>query len=124
ADIGVILLMFSIGIEFSLQELARVRSVALFAPGGILLTVLMTLLVGWPLGWPLPQRLVIGASISVCSTMVLLKFLQDRGEANSPHGRAVVGIALVEDLASVVLDRKSTRLNSSHGSISYAVISF
>ena len=103
ADIGVILLMFSIGIEFSLQELARVRRVVLFAPGGILLTVLMTLLVGWPLGWPLPQRLVIGASISVCSTMVLLKFLQDRGEANSPHGRAVVGIALVEDLASVVL---------------------
>jgi CPA2 family monovalent cation:H+ antiporter-2 len=95
--------MFSIGIEFSLKELARVRKIALRAPGGILLIVLMTLLVGWPLGWPLPQRLVIGASISVCSTMVLLKFLQDRGEVNAPHGRAVVGIALVEDLASVVM---------------------
>ena len=96
-------MMFSIDIEFSLQELSRVRKVALYAPGGILLIVLMTLLVGWPLGWSLPQRLVIGASISVCSTMVLLKFLQDRGEVNSPHGRAVVGIALVEDLAAVVM---------------------
>lgn len=103
ADIGVVLLMFSIGIEFSLQELIRVRRVALYAPGGILLIVLLTLLVGWPLGWSFPQRLVIGASISVCSTMVLLKFLQDRGEVNSLHGRAVVGIALVEDLAAVVM---------------------
>jgi monovalent cation:H+ antiporter-2, CPA2 family len=103
ADIGVILLMFSIGIEFSLQELVRVRKVAVYTPGGILLIILVALLVGWPLGWPLSQRLVIGASVSVSSTLVLLKFLQDRGEVASPHGRAVVGIALVEDLASVVM---------------------
>jgi monovalent cation:H+ antiporter-2, CPA2 family len=103
ADIGVVLLMFSIGIEFSLQDLVRVRKVALYTPGGILLVILMAVVIGWPLRWSLPQRLVIGASISVCSTMVLLKFLQDRGEVTSPHGRAVVGIALVEDLASVAM---------------------
>lgn len=103
ADIGVILLMFSIGSEFSLQELVRVRKVAAYAPGGILLIILLALLIGWPLGWSLAQRLVIGASVSVCSTLVLSKFLQDRGEVASPHGRAVVGIALVEDLASVVM---------------------
>ena len=103
ADIGVVLLMFSIGIEFSLHELVRVRKVALYAPAGILLIIAMALLVGWPLGWPVPQRLVIGTSISVCSTMVLLKFLQDRDEVGSPHGRAVVGIALVGDLAVVVM---------------------
>lgn len=103
ADIGVVLLMFSIGTEFSLRELVRVRKVALYAPAGILLIIATALLVGWPLGWPVPQRLVIGTSISVCSTMVLLKFLQDRDEVNSPHGRAVVGIALVGDLMVVVM---------------------
>jgi monovalent cation:H+ antiporter-2, CPA2 family len=104
ADIGVVLLMFSIGVEFSLQELLRVRKVAVFgAPAGITLIILMAFLVGWPLGWPVAQRLVIGATISVCSTMVLLKFLQDRGDVNSTHGRIVVGIALVGDLAVVAM---------------------
>lgn len=104
ADIGVVLLMFSIGAEFSLQELLRVRKVAVFgAPVGIILIILMTFLVGWLLGWPVSQRLVIGATISVCSTMVLLKFLQDRGDMNSSHGRIVVGIALVGDLAVVAM---------------------
>ena len=79
ADIGVVLLMFSIGAEFSLQELLRVRNVAAFgAPAGIIFIILMTFLAGWLLGWPVSQRLVIGATLSVCSTMVLLKFLQDR----------------------------------------------
>jgi len=104
ADIGVVLLMFSIGVEFSVQELFRVRNVAVFgAPAGIIFIIVMTFLVGWLLGWPVPQRLVIGATLSVCSTMVLLKFLQDRGEVNSPHGRVVVGIALVGDLAVVAM---------------------
>ncbi len=96
--------MFSIGAEFSLQELLRVRNVAAFgAPAGIIFIILMTFLAGWLLGWPVSQRLVIGATLSVCSTMVLLKFLQDRGEVNSPHGRVIVGIALVGDLAVVAM---------------------
>jgi monovalent cation:H+ antiporter-2, CPA2 family len=104
ADIGVVLLMFSIGAEFSLEELLRVRKVAMFgAPAGISLIILMAFLMGWLLGWPVPERLVIGATISVCSTMVLLKFLQDRGDVNSTHGRIVVGIALVGDLAVVAM---------------------
>lgn len=104
ADIGVVLLMFSIGAEFSLQELLRVRKVAVFgAPAGIILIIATAFLVGWILGWPVPQRLVVGCAISVCSTMVLLKFLQDREEVNSPHGRVVVGIAIVGDLAVVAM---------------------
>ena len=104
ADIGVVLLMFSIGIEFSLEELRKVQTIAFYgAPVGIAAIISMAVLVGWPLGWPLSQRLVIGATISVCSTMVLLKFLQDRGELNSPHGRIVVGIAIVGDLAVVAM---------------------
>jgi monovalent cation:H+ antiporter-2, CPA2 family len=104
ADIGVVLLMFSLGAEFSLQELMRVRKVAVLgAPAGIVFIILMAFVVGWLLGWPPPQRLVTGAAISVCSTMVLLKFLQDRGEVDSTHGRIVVGISLVEDLAVVAM---------------------
>jgi len=104
ADIGVVLLMFSIGAEFSLEELLTVRKVAILgAPAGIILIILTAFLVGWILGWPIPQRLVVGATISVCSSMVLLKFLQDRGEVSSPHGRILIGISLVEDLAVVIM---------------------
>lgn len=97
-------MMFSIGVEFSLRELLRVRNVAVFgAPAGIILIILMAFLVGSLLGWPVPQRLVIGATISACSTMVLVKFLQDRGEVSSTHGQIAVGIALVGDLAVVAM---------------------
>jgi K+:H+ antiporter len=104
ADIGVILLMFSIGVEFSLQELLSVRKVALFgAPAGIILIILVAFLTGMLLGWPVPQRLVVGVAISACSSIVLVKFLQDRGEVTSTHGRIVVGIALAGDLAVIMM---------------------
>jgi K+:H+ antiporter len=104
AEIGVVLLMFSIGIEFSLRDLARVRWVALLGgPLGILLCVAMSVGVGLLLGWPLLQGIVIGIVISVASTMVLARLLLDRGELHSRHGRIMVGITLVEDLAVVIL---------------------
>ena len=104
AEIGVILLMFSIGIEFSLRELARVRWVALAgSPLGIALCVLLGLGAGAALGWPTLQGVVIGLVISVASTMVLARLLLDRGELRARHGRITMGIALVEDLAVVVL---------------------
>src|SRR3989304_1512676 len=59
--------------------------------------------VGAPLAWPLTQSIAVGAAISVASTMVLLKFLLERGELDSPHGRVAVGISLIEDLAVVAM---------------------
>ncbi len=104
ADIGVILLMFSIGIEFSIKDLLREKWVALLgAPLGMLLTVAMGLGVGSLLGWPPLQGAVVGIVISVASTMVLVQLLIDRGELHTTHGRLMVGIALVEDLAVVVM---------------------
>lgn len=104
ADIGVVLLLFSTGLEFSVGELLRAGRVALWgAPVGIAVITALTVGMGVLLGWPLAQSLVVGASISVASTMVLVKFLQDRGELSSPHGRVVVGITLAEDLAVVAL---------------------
>src|SRR5438094_497833 len=104
ADVGVVLLMFTIGVEFSVEELLRVREVALLgAPAGIALVALLTIPVGKLLGWTLVQSLVAGAAVSVASTMVLLKFLLERGELATLYGRVVVGITLAEDLAVVAM---------------------
>jgi monovalent cation:H+ antiporter-2, CPA2 family len=104
AEIGVILLMFSIGIEFSLRDLLRVKWVALVGgPLGIVLAVALGVSVAWVAGWTVVQGMVVGAVVSVASTMVLVRLLLDRGELQSPHGRVMIGITLVEDLAVVVL---------------------
>jgi monovalent cation:H+ antiporter-2, CPA2 family len=104
AEIGVILLMYSIGLEFSFAELLQVKWVAILGgPLGILFSVVLAIGVGWLLGWNSGQSTAIGAIISVASTMVLSRFLADRGELRSPHGRVMIGITLVEDLAVVAL---------------------
>jgi monovalent cation:H+ antiporter-2, CPA2 family len=104
AEIGVILLMYSIGIEFSPKDLLQVKWVALLGgPLGILLSILMGLVVGHFLDWSPLQGVAVGAIISVASTMVLSRFLIDRGEMKSPHGNVMIGITLVEDLAVVIL---------------------
>jgi monovalent cation:H+ antiporter-2, CPA2 family len=104
AEVGVILLMFSIGIEFSIPELLQVKWVALFgAPIGILFCIGLGITVGILLGWPLSQGIAVGCIISVASTMVLMRLLMDRGELGSEHGCVMVTLTLVEDLAVVIL---------------------
>ena len=104
AEIGVILLMFSIGIELSLRDLLRVKWVAIAgAPLGMVLSISLASAVGALLGWPAIQGLVVGMVVSVASTMVMARLLIDRGELHSRHGRVMIGIALVEDIAVVVL---------------------
>ena len=104
AEIGVILLMYSIGLEFSFRDLLKVKWVAILGgPMGILLSVALGLGVGGLLGWSWQQGAAVGAIISVASTMVLSRFLSERGELRSDHGQVMIGITLVEDLAVVVL---------------------
>jgi CPA2 family monovalent cation:H+ antiporter-2 len=104
AEIGVILLMYSIGIEFSIRDLLRVKWVALIgAPLGILLSISLGAGVGWMLGWDLAQGIAVGASVSVASTMVMSRLLIDCGELQSEHGRVMIGITLVEDFGAVAL---------------------
>lgn len=104
ADIGVILLMFSIGLEFSVKDLVRVKWVAL-AGGllGILLSIGSAVVIGSLIGWSTTQSIVIGAVTSIASTMVLVRLLVDRGELRSMHGRIMIGIVLVEDVAVVAM---------------------
>jgi len=104
AEIGVILLMYSIGLEFSFADLLRVKWVAILGgPLGILLSLALGLGVGSLLGWTWQQGVAVGAIISVASTMVLSRFLTERGELRSEQGQVMIGITLVEDLAVVVL---------------------
>ena len=114
AEIGVILLMFSVGIEFSIPELLKVKWVALLgAPLGISLSIAIGAGVGALLGWPVLQGVAVGCIISVASTMVMMRLLMDRGELSSESGRVMITLTLVEDLAVVILTILLPSLNSS-----------
>jgi CPA2 family monovalent cation:H+ antiporter-2 len=104
ATIGVILLLFTLGLEFSLGELRRIGKVA--ALGGIvqiLLTAAVGLALGKLLGWELLETIFFGFLIALSSTMIVLKTLMERGELDSGHGRVMIGILLVQDLSLVPL---------------------
>ncbi|HXG15707.1 MAG TPA: cation:proton antiporter [Calidithermus sp.] len=104
AEVGVVLLMFSVGVDFSLRDLLRVRWVALVGgPLGMLLSVGLGVAAGSLVGWPVLQGVAVGAVVSVASTMVMARLLMDRGELNARHGQIMIGIGLVEDLGVVVL---------------------
>lgn len=104
SDIGVTLLMFSIGVESSLSELRPVRAISIL--GGslqIVITIGLGLVVGLALGWSYYQSLFLGAVISISSTAVALKTLMDQGELDTVHGRVSLGIMIVQDLSVVGL---------------------
>lgn len=102
AEIGIILLLFTIGIEFSLGQLRQIGKTVLL--GGTLqvcLTTLATLLLMVKLGRPYGESLFIGFLVSLSSTAIVLKLLQDRVEVDSPHGRNTLGILIFQDIAIV-----------------------
>ena len=102
AEIGVILLMFGVGNHFSIGQLLAVRSIALpGAIGQILVAIgLGYLLAAW-WGWSFGEGIVFGLALSVASTVVLLRALEDRDELTSPDGQIAVGWLVVEDLVMV-----------------------
>ena len=104
ATIGVILLLFTLGLEFSLSELRRIGKIAIL--GGIaqiLLTAAVGLALGKLLGWEMLEATFFGFLIALSSTMIVLKTLMERGELDSGHGRVMIGILLVQDLSLVPL---------------------
>jgi CPA2 family monovalent cation:H+ antiporter-2 len=104
AEVGVVLLMFSAGVEFSIPDLKRVKWVALAgAPLGILLILGLAAAVSKIAGFNLREGAVIGATVSVASTMVLVRLLTDAGRLNTTYGRVMIGITLVEDLAVICM---------------------
>jgi CPA2 family monovalent cation:H+ antiporter-2 len=104
AELGVIFLMFGVGLHFSLRDLWRVRSIALpGALGRMVLTILLGLGLSQLWGWGVPAGIVIGLAISIASTVVLLRGLTDNGLLNTQPGQAAVGWVVVEDLATVLI---------------------
>jgi CPA2 family monovalent cation:H+ antiporter-2 len=103
AEIGVILLMFGVGLHFSLKDLLSVKMIAV--PGAIGQILVATLL-GWGLatvlGWSIGAGIVFGLALSVASTVVLLRALQERRLVESTEGRIAVGWLIVEDLIMVL----------------------
>lgn len=104
AEIGVILLMFGVGVHFSLEDLLAVRRIAV--PGAVVQIAVATVLGGvvahfW--GWSWATGIVFGLCLSVASTVVLLRALESRGVLDSVDGRIAIGWLIVEDLATVLV---------------------
>ncbi|WP_315831616.1 YbaL family putative K(+) efflux transporter [Bradyrhizobium prioriisuperbiae] len=103
AEIGIILLMFGVGLHFSLKDLLSVRAIAI--PGAVVQIAVATLLgmgLAWRLGWSVGGGLVFGLALSVASTVVLLRALQERRLIDTERGRIAVGWLIVEDVAMVL----------------------
>jgi monovalent cation:H+ antiporter-2, CPA2 family len=104
SEIGVMLLMFGVGLHFSVDDLMSVKRIAL--PGAIVQMTIATLLgmgVAHWWGWSLGEGLIFGLALSCASTVVLLKALESRGILDSMNGRIAVGWLVVEDLATVLV---------------------
>jgi len=102
AEIGVILLLFTIGLEFSLKELAKMKKLLLFGGGlQVLITILATAILLYSFGMELRQAIFFGMLVSLSSTAIVLKLLSDRGELQTPQGKISVGILIFQDLAIV-----------------------
>ena len=104
AELGVILLMFGVGLHFSLKDLLAVRSLAI--PGALAQSTAATVAcaaLAVAVGWTWQVGLILGIAVSVASTVVLLRALMDRGGVDTPEGHAAVGWLIVEDIITVLV---------------------
>lgn len=104
SEIGIILLMFGVGLQFSMHELLSVRAIAI--PGAVVQIAVATALgmaLAWLLGWSVAAGFIFGVALSVASTIVVLRTLQERRLLDTERGRIAVGWLVVEDLAMVLM---------------------
>ena len=103
AELGVVLLMFGVGLHFSLKDLLSVKNIAIpGALGQMAVATVLGMLLGWGLGWPFAQGFVFGLALSVASTVVLLRAMEERRLMDTERGRIAIGWLIVEDLAMVL----------------------
>lgn len=104
AEIGVVLLLFTIGIEFSLRELLKLRRIVLFGGGlQVFITTLLVAIIFWWLGYSPEAAVFMGLIVALSSTAIVLKLLQEKGEIYSAHGRIALGILIFQDIAAVFI---------------------
>lgn len=104
AEIGVILLMFTLGMEFSLSRLDKVKNVAIW--GGLLQiagTILVSTLAARFMGFPYPESIFLACVVAISSTMIVMRSLGDSGELNSVHGQIMLGILIVQDIFVILM---------------------
>lgn len=117
AEIGVALLLFTIGLEFSLERLRQILALVMGAGGLQVLTTIgaITGLALW-MGRPLPESIFLGFLLALSSTAIVLKIVGDRGELDAPHGQVMVAILIFQDLAVVPLMLLTPVLSGQGGS--------
>lgn len=100
AEVGVVLLMFTIGLEFSFKSLVRIKKTVLLGGSS---QVLVTLGIGFAvallMGWKIPSAVFVGCLVALSSTAIVLKLLQDRAQMETPHGQASLGILIFQDVS-------------------------
>ena len=118
AEIGVMLLLFSIGIELSLKELMRIKHLLLWGGGlQVLVTILVVAASSLMFGFPPKQSLFFGFLASLSSTAILMKLLIDAGQVDAPHGKLAMGILIFQDLCIVPLMLLTPLLAGNGGSM-------
>jgi len=123
AEVGVVLLLFTIGIEFSLGRLLQIKKSVLM--GGsiqVLLTLLVTFVIARQLGQPIGESIFIGFLISLSSTAIVLKLIQERAEVDSPHGRTTLGILIFQDIIIVPMILVTPLLAGATGDLGESVL--
>lgn len=124
AEIGVVLLMLTIGLEFSVDRLRGMQNLAVV--GGtlqILISIALSLAFAWWKHWTFYEGFFLGAVIALSSTAIVLKYLLDRGEVDAPHGRIAISILIFQDLAVVPLMIFQSAFGQSGGAVGFALVS-
>lgn len=123
ADLGVVLLLFTIGAEFSFRRLVQMRRYVLL--GGacqVLTSILLVSLLAWSKSQSPGQAVFIGYLVAMSSTAILFRMLQERSEIESPHGRLAIGMSIFQDLASVIMMLSLPMLAGHGGAVGSALL--
>jgi len=123
AEVGVVLLLFTIGIEFSLNKLLQIKKTVLM--GGsiqVLLTLLAAFVIAKQIGQPIGESIFIGFLIALSSTAIVLKLLQERAEVDSPHGRTTLGILIFQDVIIVPMILVTPLLAGATGNVGESLL--
>lgn len=123
AEVGVVLLLFTIGMEFSIEQLLRIKKAVLL--GGALqvaFTFAATVALAQVLGLSVAQGIFVGFILALSSTAIALKLIQQRGEMDAPHGKAALGILIFQDIAVVPMMLMIPLLGGASGDVSESLI--
>jgi len=123
AEIGIIFLLFVIGIEFSIKTLAAIKKTVIF--GGLLqvfLTIAVTAYIAHAFGLPLNQSIFVGFLLSLSSTAIVLKVYQERGEISTPHGRVSVAILIFQDIIVVPMMLVTPLLAGTSDNLTHSIL--